>query len=218
MARLYRRQTPLQRRAVTPPVEDDDDDLHVRFAARDQVFSVRTALSCLESLDQRRQLWYNREDIQAFRRDAQITSKKLREGNRTRTRPLTTMDGDDDKKEEEETICTRGLELRASPQRQDRKQQVVRRILDAQDSSVDSAEEMARIAREHGVVSRKLAQAQAHQDYYAAYHPHLVSAVTTSTTSACVKPHAVVGHKRPLWGSSPQQPSPVGRRVRCRMY
>lgn len=222
---------PLQRRAVTPPVQELEDNINglrrVSFTAN-QVFSVRTALSCLKSLDQRRQLWYNREDIQVFRRDAQIASKKLRRGISNSTTTTTVRYNNDDSdsdsdsdgdEDEEDKVCTRGLELRASLQRQDRKQQIVKRVLAAQANHA-TPEEVGRIAREHAIFSRKLAQAQAHTDYYAAYHPHLLLSTSLSCrvlpTSTESSTPTLTNHKRSLWGSP--QPTAVGRRVRCRMY
>lgn len=195
-----------RRRAVQPPrrsvvVDNNSEDVdtpRVTFQdSNDQVHMVVTALSCLEDIRDRHQLWYNREDIKGFRRTAQTITKRLREGTATIT----------------DELYTRGYELRMSLQRQDRKQLVVKRILEAQDDD-SSAEELAQIAQEHSFWSRKLALAQAHKDYYAAYHPNLTSVLPEMPAMLdCHKD--VVTKKRSLLGSSLTQ---TGRRVRCRMY
>ena len=231
-----------QQRAVTPPIISDSDSdgdgcLRVSFT-ENQVFMVRTALMCLENLDERRDLWYNREDIQGFRRDAQIISKKIRDNNARHSHMSGDDedsdsdyddhdDHDDDEQDQAEPVCTRGLELRVSPQRQDRKQRVVQSVLKAQRLRHTGAKQMARIARENAVFSSQIAQKQAHEDYYAVYHPHLLS-TTTPTLASCLVPNLIepratigavnnapTGQKRSLLSS---QPPLMGRRVRCRMY
>lgn len=169
----------------------DDDEPRVTFHQQgNQVHEIPTALSCIGG--DRSQLWYNRMDIQGFRRNAQSLSLQLRQGS--------TVDD-----------YTRGLELRTSLQRQDRKQLVVKRILDAQDED-STPDELAIIAKEHSIWSRKLARAQAHKDYYAAYHPTLTSVLPEMPALLdCHKD--VVTKKRSLLGSSMP-----GRRVRCRMF
>lgn len=179
-----------------PVVEDDDED-RVTFQEHDEVHEIQTALSCLGEDPDRQELWYSRANILDFRRQAQLLSKKCRETPHY---------------EQEE--CTRGLELRMSLQRQDRKQQIVKRILDAQDDD-SNAEELAQIASHHSAWSRKLALATAHKDFYAAYHPNLTSvlpempALLDCSRDLTTKKRALV-----LGPSS----TGVGRRVRCRMY
>ena len=238
VARLLQHRRPLplsSRRAVTPPLSPCDSSLEHRVSfGPNQVFEVDTTLSCLaDHRQERRQLWYTKKDISGFRREAQIASKKLRE--QALVSDSDDSDSDDDEAEEvnatiasdnDYEYCTRGLELRASPQRQDRKQQVVRRVLAAQDPlKEDSAERMARIAREHSIASRQLAAAQAHQDYLAAYHPNLSSTATTTEQLASFLTPSIMGQKRSLWAtkttassSSSQPTNTTGRRVRCRMY
>ena len=73
---------------------------------------------------------------------------------------------------------------------------------------------LAGIAQEHSVWSRKLAVAQAHKDYYAAYHPTLTSVLPEMPALLDCR-RDVVTKKRSLLGSSLGQ---SGRRVRCRMF
>jgi hypothetical protein len=158
-----------------------------------EVFLVSTALSSV-GMEQRHELWYNREDIREFRRQAASLSQQLRDGSSV-------------------SEYTRGLELRTSLERQDRKQMVVKRILDAQDDD-STPEELAQIAQQHSAWSRKMALAQAHKDYYAAYHPILTSVLPE--IPALLDCHKdVASKKRSLLGGSITQ---TGRRVRCRMY
>ncbi|CAB9506106.1 expressed unknown protein [Seminavis robusta] len=176
-------------------VDDDDDTPTVTFEeALEQVFLVPTTLSSIDSIEERNQLWYNREDIKEFRRQAASISQQLRDGLSI-------------------TEYTRGLELRTSLHRQDRKQMIVKRILEAQED--DSApEDLARIAQQHSIWSRKLALAQAHKDYYAAYHPNLTSVLPEMPALLdCHKDMAT--KKRSLLGGTMAQ---TGRRVRCRMF
>ena len=189
---------PLQRRQP-PAVEIEPDDC-VTFQEEDEVYQVPTTLSCLEDDQDRNELWYNRDDIKEFRRQAQVLSKK---------KCLTEEPGDDSDEEEE---CTRGLELRMSLQRQDHKHKIVKRILDAQDDDC-TAEEISQISQQFSVWSRKLALAQAHKDYYAAYHPNLTSVLPEMP--ALLDCSRDLSHKRSLLGSSLEQ---SGRRVRCRMF
>lgn len=176
-------------------VEFDGD--HVTFREEDQIHLVPTALSCLEDDQDRHDLWYNREDIRGFRRQAQMLSKKGSEGTSSNN-------------SEEE--CTRGLELRMSLQRQDRKRMIVKRILDAQDDDC-TPEEIGQIAQKHSIWSRKLALAQAHKDYYAAYHPNLTSVLPEMPAMLDCSRDVITNKRSLLLGSSM-----MGRRVRCRMY
>lgn len=187
-------------RQPEPVVETDDEDETPRVTFQEanlrQILEIPTALSCLEDPQDRRQLWYIRADFQDFRQQAHTLTAQVRNG--------VTLSEDEN---------TRGLELRLSLQRQDRKQMVVKRILDAQDDDC-TAEELSQIAQEHSVYSRKLALAQAHKDYYAAYHPDLTSVLPEMPALLdCHKDAST--NKRSLLGSSLTQ---TGRRIRARMY
>ena len=189
--------TPRRRPTMMPaPVVSDTDTPTVTFQSSQllqEVFLVSTA--ALEGgIEQRHSLWYNRDDIKQFRKQAADLSQQLREGSSV-------------------TEYTRGLELRTSLHRQDRKQMIVKRILEAQDDD-STPEELAQIAQEHSIWSRKLALAQAHKDYYAAYHPNL-SSVLPEMPALLDCHNDVVTKKRSLLGGSMTQ---TGRRVRCRMY
>jgi hypothetical protein len=177
----------------------EDDGPHVTFEqSKNAVHVIETALSCLggDRETDRSQLWYNRADIKEFRKEAAAISKRQRE------QPNSCRDE-----------CTRGLELRTSLERQERKQMIVRRILDAQDNDSD-ASELAQIAQEHSIWSRKLALAQAHKDYYAAYHPTLSSCVPELPALLDCRKDLVRAKRS--FGVSFEQPT--GRRVRCRMF
>ena len=182
-------------RRVVEDLEDDHDRVTFQDSSN-QVVLVQTALSCLEEDQDRQDLWYSRDDIKEFRRQAQILSKKCR----------------DEPKSVCADVCTRGLELRMSLQRQDRKQMIVKRILDAQDDDC-TAEELSQIAQQHSIWSRKLALATAHKDYYAAHHPKLTSVLPEMP--ALLDCSRELSHKRSLLGSCLEQ---TGRRVRCRMF
>lgn len=191
-----------RRRTMLPPSsrvrffhEVEDDGPHVTFQeSKFEVHEIPTALSRLGGgADDRHQLWYNKADIREFRRQAQSLSKRLRDESESCTDQY-----------------TRGLELRTSLERQERKRMILKRILDAQDDDCE-ASELAQIAEEHSVWSRKVALAQAHKDYYSAYHPQLTSVLPEMPPMLdCRKDMA---KKRSL--SSFEQP---GRRVRCRMF
>lgn len=192
---------PLPLRQRRQPVVEVVEEGGVTFQEEDQVHMVPTTLSRLEADQDRRELWYNRADIKEFRRQAQVLSKKCRL--QREPRKTQQQEGDDQ--------CTRGLELRMSLHRQDRKQQIVKRILAAQDDDC-TAEELSQIAQQHSVWSRKLALAQAHKDYYTAYHPNLTSVLPEMP--AMLDCSRDLSRKRSLLGSSFEQ---SGRRVRCRM-
>jgi hypothetical protein len=92
---------------------------------------------------------------------------------------------------------------------------IARRILDAQDEDCE-ASELAQIAEEHSIWSQKLAHAQAHKDYYTAYHPHLASTVLSATPalSNCHKALARSNNNN----NNKRSLNSLGRRVRCRMF
>jgi hypothetical protein len=176
----------------------DDDEPHVTFRQEAEVHVVTTTLSCLKSRQELRQMWYNKNDIKEFRREAQCLSKRLRDD------PQSCV-GEH----------TRGLELRMSLQRQDHKQMVVKRIMEAQEEA-STPEELAQIAQRLSVRSTKLALAQAHKDYYAAYHPNLSSVLPAMPALLDCSRDLISNNKRSLLlGTSLEQ---TGRRVRCRMF
>ncbi|CAB9506103.1 expressed unknown protein [Seminavis robusta] len=176
---------------------DDDDEPRVSFQQdSNQVHFVSTSCSHAKTSAERHELWYNRDDIKEFRRQAANLGKRMRE------------DPQSCAKEE-----TRGLELRTSLHRQDRKQMIVKRILKAQEDD-STPEDLARIAQQHSIWSRKLALAQAHKDYYAAYHPNLTS-VLPEMPALLDCGRDLSRNKRSLLGTSLEQ---SGRRVRCRMF
>ena len=176
----------------------DDDAPHVSFRLEPEVQVVSTALSCLKSAKERHQVWYNKDDIKEFRRQAQCLSKRLRDD------PQSCADEN-----------TRGVELRTSLLRQNQKQIMVKRILDAQEGD-STPEELAQISRLHSAWSKKLALAQAHKDYYAAYHPKLSSVLPDMPSYLGCSRDLANNNKRSLvLGKSLEQ---RGRRVRCRMF
>jgi small-conductance mechanosensitive channel len=178
----------------------DDDEPHVTFRPEDEVHVVSTALSCLKSRQERHQMWYNKDDIKEFRREAQRLSKRFRDA------PQSYVDDDH----------TRGLELRSSLQRQNRKQMIVKRILEAQQEA-STPEDLARIAQQHSEWARKLALAQAHKDYYSAYHPTLSPILPVMPALLDCSRDLISNNKRPfLLGASLKHTT--GRRVRCRMF
>ena len=245
-----RRQRCPTRRVVSPveaTTEERPTAVHrhqvkgVTFSAssQNQIHLIPTALSCLMGLyadGTKQDLWYQRTDIQAFRREAQVISKRLRD-ERASSSSTTTYIDDSDKDDNDGSRETRGLEVRMSLHRQDRKQHTTRRILTAQDEDA-TPEEMAQIAGALSVWPQKMAAAQAHQDFVGVYHPHLllsnnnnknnhkVSSVGTTTTApvSSIQPLLAMPmdcrrelvHKRSLT-NSPMEPT-AGRRVRCRMY
>ena len=178
--RYSRPSLPLRRRVEI--VQEDDC---VTFHEEDQIHQVPTTLLCLEDDQDRNQLWYNRDDIKEFRRQAQVLSKKCLNAQ---------------EEEEEEHECTRGLELRMSHQRQDRKQRIVKRILDAQDDDC-TAEELSQISLQYSAWSRKLAAAQGHKDFYSVYHPNL-TCVLPELPALLDCSRDLTSHKRSLLGSS----------------
>ena len=182
---------PNNNEAAVARTDSVDHSPRVTFQESDyQIHLIPTALSCLGEDQDRRELWYIRDDIQGFRRQAQNLSEQLRSG-------MTVNEN------------TRGLELRMSLQRQDRKQLVVKRILDAQDED-STPEELALIAQEHSVWSRKIALAQAHKDYYQAYHPDLTSVLPEMPALLDCRKDAVSKKRSLLGGNSLTQ---TGRRV-----
>lgn len=175
--------------------EVENDGPHVTFQdSKVEVHEIPSALSFLNSDEERHQLWYNKNDIKAFRREAQDLSKMLRD------EPETCADE-----------YTRGLELRTSLARQDRKKMVVRKILDAQDEDCE-ADELAQIAEEYSIWSNKLALAQAHEDYYSAYHRDLTSVLPHMPP--LLDCHRDLTRSKRTLDSFEQR----GRRVRCRMF
>jgi hypothetical protein len=175
-----------------------DDEPRVTFRLEAEVHVVSTALSFLKNRQELQQIWYSKNDIKKFRHDAQCLSKRLR---------------DDPQFSADEH--TRGLELRSSLQRQDRKQLVVKKILEAQNEAC-TKEELAQISLQHSAWSRKLAVAQAHKDFYAAYHPNLSSVLPAMPALLDCSRDLANNNKRSLRLGTSLEPS--GRRVRCRIF
>ena len=151
----------------------------VTFADASQIHQIRaiaTALSTLTDLygGVKQDLWYQRKDIQGFRRDAQDISQRLLSAPlplTARHENATTQDQDPSSLSSSlpsTSLEGRGLEVRMSMHRQDRKQRSARRILDAQSEDA-TPEEMAQIASALSVWPQKIAAAQAHQDYVDVY-------------------------------------------------
>lgn len=155
-------------------------------ASHNQIHVIPTALSCLIECDThtslvraKEDLWYQRSDILDFRRQAQEISKRVRD-NQSNSSSSDTMitlssssscddnDSGSDQHDDNEDNEIRGLEVRLSLHRQDRKQVSCRRILAAQADDA-TPETLAQIASALSVWPQKLALLQAHQDFIGVY-------------------------------------------------
>ena len=149
----------------------------VAFADASQIHQVRVITTALSTLTDKyggvkQDLWYQRKDIQGFRRDAQDISQRLLSAPLPLTARKENAKNDDDQSSslQSSSLEGRGLEVRMSMHRQDRKLRSGRRILEAQSEDA-TPEEMAQIASALSVWPQKIAVAQAHQDYVEAYGP-----------------------------------------------
>lgn len=221
--RSSRSPSPPSRRRPARRAVDNDDGPRVSFqedAALTQIHEIQTALSCMatkdsaspnsEKYENKQVLWYSRSDLKEFRKQAQHLCQ---------SQTATSGSSSDD---------LRGLELRTSVHRQERKQLIVRRILQAQDKfqangnglclsydEDDAPTVLAQIAQEHSIWSRKLALAQAHKDYYEVYHPDLACAALPEMPAVVLGSCGREFNSRKRGFSSPPM---AGRRVRCRMF
>lgn len=156
----------------------------------------------------RQELWYQKSDVQEFRRHAATISSQWRAGNI----------------EDTSTTTTRGLELRTSFDRQKRKQLILQRVLDVANEEWEiDPNHVAHVSREHTSYSRKVALAQAHRDYYSVYHPSLCSSLPDFDQLHCptvLKEDDASRKRRNFYNSSSNNSDTgtTGRRVRCRMF
>lgn len=115
------------------------------------------------TLQERNQLWYQQNDLVAFKNEAREISRSLRRNSDSTSR----------------IEASRGLEHRISMDRQKNKYLAIRAILKAQDSC-QSPQELAQVASKCTAWAKEVALLTGHADYYEAYNPHLAHLVPTT--------------------------------------
>lgn len=170
----------------------EEESPHVSFQeGNNQVFEINTMLS-LAGRGEQGNLWYSSNDIRGFKNEAiDISEKMVREPDSC------------------SHIHARGLEVRMSPERQQVKSLIVRRVLEAQDDDCDAAE-LAEISMKVSTASKVTAKVQGHRDFLSVYHPNLTSVFPALDRR---RDSSRLGKR-----SLEQQHRGTGRRVKVRMF
>eukprot|EP00540_Astrosyne_radiata_P011444 CAMPEP_0116844882 /NCGR_PEP_ID=MMETSP0418-20121206/12948_1 /TAXON_ID=1158023 /ORGANISM="Astrosyne radiata, Strain 13vi08-1A" /LENGTH=213 /DNA_ID=CAMNT_0004475911 /DNA_START=123 /DNA_END=764 /DNA_ORIENTATION=+ len=129
------------------------------------------------SQERRNELWYPQADLAQFKNDARDLCRRIRHSN-AEQQPLLDVPHMDCTKAD----CTRGLEHRASVERQRNKFLAMRAILKAQ-SRCSQPEQLAVVASKCTAWAKEIALCTGYQDFYFAYNPALLHLVPQTPTA-----------------------------------
>lgn len=150
----------------------------VSFAKTEFVYTA--ASSSLMCDSERHGLWYQRTDLNKFKKEARFLSRRLRSCDAVMEQPLldTRLDV---AMEAAGNECARGLEHRISMERQKNKYLAMRAIIKAQ-QRYQTPEQLAVVASKCTAWAKEVALCTGYQDFYQAYNPALAHLVPQTLT------------------------------------